>query len=107
MSAQIVELQATPAGNRQRVRLLAKMQDLADTPPYLELSVIDPDGRIAATTLVMGVMEPQMEMTLHLRPTATESETRPYRARGRLFFGSESQEEVTFSTLEIEFHFPQ
>jgi len=50
-------------------------------------------------------MEPQLQMTLHLRPAADASEERPYRARGRLFFGSETQEEETFSILEKEFRF--
>ena len=105
MTAQIVELKVAPASDGRRVQLLAELQDLGEPFPYLELSVVDPDDQTVATTLVMGVMEPQLQMTLHLRPAAAESETRPYRARGRLFFGSENQEEETFSILETEFAF--
>jgi hypothetical protein len=106
VTAQIIALRAAPADDRRRVRLLVEMQDFQEPYPYLELSVIDPDGQIVATTLVMGVMEPQLQMTLHVRPAVAEDENRPYRARGRLFFGSETQEEETFSILEAEFRFP-
>jgi hypothetical protein len=106
VTAQITQLRVAPATDRRRVRLLAEMQDLAEPFPYLELSLIDPDDQVVATTLVMGVMEPQLQMTLHMRPPAAEDETRLFHARGRLFFGSETEAEETFSVLETEFRFP-
>ena len=106
VTAQITQLRVAPSDDRRRVRLLAEVQDLAEPFPYLELSLIDPDGQVVATTLVMGIMEPQLQMTLHCRPPVAEGETRPFRARGRLFFGKEAEEEETFSVLETKFSFP-
>ena len=104
---QIIELRVALAIDRRRVQLQAEAANLSEPFPYLELTIIDPDDNEVARTLVMGVMEPLTQMVMHLRPPAVEDETRAYRARGRLFFGEEGEEETTFSTRETAFRFPK
>lgn len=99
-------MHVAPAGDRRRVRILAQVEDLEEPFPYLELSLLDPENDVLARTLVMGVMEPQTQMTLHVRTLIAEDDSRTYRARGRLFFGSDTQEEEIYSIIEADFVFP-
>ncbi len=100
-----VELEAQPAQDRRRVHFLIETDGLGRPFPYLELSVLSPDGQEVGSMLVMGVMEPETRLTVHIRPPAPEGEGRPYLARGRLFFGAEGEEERTFCIAETPFRF--
>lgn len=101
----IVRLEVQPAPDRRRVHFMVEADGLEPPFPYLELSVLDPDGQEVGSMLVMGVMEPETRLTVHVRPPAPEGERRPYLARGRLFYGAEGEEERTFSVMETPFTF--
>lgn len=103
---EITAFRAQPALDRRRVQMYIEIDELVEPPPYLELHISDPDGADVAEMLVLGLIEGSIRVTLHLRPPALAGETRPYTARGRLFFGLEGQEEQTFSTAETTFYFP-
>lgn len=101
----IVRLAVQPAPDRRRVHFLVEADGLEPPFPYLELSVQDPEGQEVGSMLVMGVMEPETRLTVHIRPPAPEGEQRAYLARGRLFYGAEGEEEQTFSVMETPFMF--
>lgn len=101
----IVRLAVQPALDRRRVQFLVEVDGLEPPFPYLELSVHDPEGQEVGSMLVMGVMEPETRLTVHIRPPAPEGERRAYLARGRLFYGAEGEEEQTFSVMETPFTF--
>lgn len=101
----IVRLAVQPAPDRRRVHFLVETDGLEPPFPYMELSVQDPEGQEVGSMLVMGVMEPETRLTVHIRPPAPEGEQRAYLARSRLFYGAEGEEEQTFSVMEIPFTF--
>ncbi len=103
---QIRALRVAPAADRRRAHLHVETADLADPPPYLELVILDPDGRPVAQMLVMGTTDSPTEVTLHLRPAPPAGETRPYLALARLFLGQEGQEEETLAQSETPFTLP-
>jgi len=103
----IISLRATPATDRQRVHVRVEVGDIGDPPPYLELHILDPDCDPVAEMQVMGLTEPELDITLHLRPPAPADEERPYTLTGRLFFGREGEEEQTFATAVAPVEFAQ
>lgn len=104
-AAVITRLDVEPASDRRRVQFVVEVEELEPPFPYLELSVLNPDGEEVGSMLVMGVMEPETRLTVHIRPPAPDGENRPYLARGRLFYGAEGQEERTICIVETPFTF--
>ncbi|MGQ9516439.1 MAG: hypothetical protein ACUVWB_05540 [Anaerolineae bacterium] len=103
--AVITRLDVEPAPDRRRVHFLVEADGLEPPFPYMELSVLNPDGEEVGSMLVMGVMEPETRLTVHIRPPAPAGDSRPYLARGRLFYGADGQEERTICTVETPFTF--
>jgi hypothetical protein len=103
---QITQLRVAPTPDRTRVRVQIEVSEPGEPPPFLQFTVLDPDGTPCAEMLVMGVYETLVEMTLHMRPPADSAETRPFTVRARLFYGEEGKDEQTFALREGSFRFP-
>lgn len=102
----IADIRAEPGGDRRRVAVSVELEDLAPPYPYLELVLLDPDDDPIGEMLVLGVMEPALQLTLVLRRPVAAEDDRPFRALGRLFYGEEGKEEETFSIAETTFTWP-
>jgi hypothetical protein len=91
----IVKLQAIPLPDMKRVTVEIELSPFADYP-HLDISVLSPEGEVAANMFVVEARDPAMALTLHLRQPEPGA---LYTARLEVLRGEETldQREVTFT----------